>query len=108
MLVWIENRGGTSEEKDWWTWISTQNETVCEDYEKSECIISELEDNFEWTTTCATGIKIKKRQEAKEENRLEEIMAEMFPVWWTIIPQTQEVNEFQVQKTWGKQHKSTS
>ena len=53
---------------------------MCEDYEKSECIISELEDNFEWTTTCATGIKIKKRQEAKEENRLEEIMAEMFPV----------------------------
>ena len=35
---------------------STQNETVCEDYEKSECIISKLEDNFEWTITCVTGI----------------------------------------------------
>ena len=67
-----------------------------------------------WRTTSSglphvqLELRKKKRQEAKEENRLEEIMAEMLPVWWTIIPQTQEVNEFQVQKTWGKQHKSTS
>lgn len=56
---------------------------MCEDCEKSECIISELEDNFEWTITCVTGIKKKKNtsgQEAEEKNRLEEIMAEMFPV----------------------------
>lgn len=28
-----------------------------EDCEKSECIISELGDNFKWATTCVTGVK---------------------------------------------------
>ena len=55
---------------------------LCEDCEKSECIISELEDNFEWIITCVTKKKKKQPQGKKQEkkNRLEEIMAEMFPV----------------------------
>ena len=35
---------------------------LCEDCEKSECIISELEDNFEWIITCVTKKKKKKKK----------------------------------------------
>lgn len=88
MLVWIENRGSTSEEKIGgleYTAIELWN-SVWRLWKKSECIISELEDNFEWTITCVTGIKKKNTsgQEAEGKNRLEEIMAEMFPVWWKL------------------------
>ena len=58
---------------------------LCEDCEKSECIISELEDNFEWIITCVTKKKKKKKKQPQgkkqeKKNRLDEIMAEMFPV----------------------------
>ena len=42
---------------------------LCEDCEKSECIISELEDNFEWIITCVNKKKKKTTsgQEAGEK-----------------------------------------
>ena len=42
---------------------------LCEDYEKSECIISELEDNFEWIITCVTKKKKKKQPQGKKQEK---------------------------------------